>query len=61
MKTIKGIIGVYCLGLLGIPLIIGVWECLPTMKLYQIVLFFIVGLLYNVSFWIYYSQEVGKK
>lgn len=39
------------LALLGIPLIISLWESLFTMKVYQLVFLIIFAIIYNTIFW----------
>jgi len=49
------------LGLIGIPLLIGLWESLPTMDYYQWVMILIAGILYNTAwFSLPRDANVGK-
>ncbi len=54
-------IGILCLALLGVPLIIGLWETIPGWKPYQLISFLIAGILYNMAYWKLSSQNTKIK
>jgi len=45
------------LGVMGIFLIIAIWEMLPNMKSYQLISLVITGILYNVGYWTLNSKK----